>query len=769
MQRFILFFLIFYAQSGLALDPQFSLKLGDADLLLVSIEKSLRDKSSQSLDRLKVYHSDSINIEELANECITSNEFSINKSANDLDLLGPQTVPEDSDITDKRVSLNKNMLSSAQQLASCRLMMLRVKETIETSASMQQSMLEDRLFTQQLTILDHVEFNLSNPLVLIADSKNFLLTGLGTQILIKNGYPLLFILMISLVLAYVTKKWIKRHLVKIQFHEQKTLSGKIKLSFMACTNHYLPVLLSINAFTVYLLAFNEGDRHPFITILFIGFSFLTIMTWLIRLFLSPCDPAQALLDIDDDISASLTKRLRVLAWLLLTGFLLYFAVNSYAFNQYSAGLIRNVYMAFLVLNLIWITFILGQLNVLANTAFIRLLLMMSLVGAALSDWFGYSNLSIFILVGLSGSVLLLLISLFISHLFSDFIDGFDEGRYQWQKNARKMIGVKTDQFIPGVIWLRLSVNALIWSFCVLIILKVWGLSDSSLLELQSWITDGFTIGSIKIIPTRILIALLSFSIMISFIGWIKRRLDKSWLKRSRMDRGSKEAMISLTGYFGMAIAFLITLSIAGVQLANLALVAGALSVGIGFGLQNIVNNFVSGVILLFERPIKTGDWISVGGTEGYVRKISIRSTQIQTFDRSDVLVPNSELISEQVTNWMLKDSRGRLIVPVGVAYGTDAAKVKAILLGIAEEHDQVIKNSPILSNPFVLFRTFGDSSLNFELRCFLINVDSRLGVLSDINFEINRLFLEHEIEIPFPQRDLNIKNLDVFNPKSIKQ
>ena len=132
-----------------------------------------------------------------------------------------------------------------------------------------------------------------------------------------------------------------------------------------------------------------------------------------------------------------------------------------------------------------------------------------------------------------------------------------------------------------------------------------------------------------------------------------------------------------------------------------------------------------------------------------------------------MLVPNSELISGQVTNWMLKDSRGRLIVPIGVAYGTDAEKVKSILLDIAYNHDQIIKNSPILSDPYVLFKAFADSSLNFELRCFLVNVDTRLRVLSDINFEINRVFNEHKIEIPFPQRDVNIKQT-AFLPKDEK-
>ena len=223
-------------------------------------------------------------------------------------------------------------------------------------------------------------------------------------------------------------------------------------------------------------------------------------------------------------------------------------------------------------------------------------------------------------------------------------------------------------------------------------------------------------------------------------------------------QGARDALVTIMGYILFIIAIMAGLSAAGFDFGNIAIIAGALSVGIGFGLQNIVNNFVSGLILLFERPIRKGDWIEVGGTEGYVKDIHIRSTIIQTFDRSDVIVPNSELISNQVTNWVLSSKSGRAIVPVGVAYGTDTGKVREILLAIAEENTQVAKVSS-MPKPVVLFREFGDSSLNFELRVFLHNVDSRLGIISDLNFAIDKAFKEAGIEIPFPQRDLHVKSM----------
>ena len=177
----------------------------------------------------------------------------------------------------------------------------------------------------------------------------------------------------------------------------------------------------------------------------------------------------------------------------------------------------------------------------------------------------------------------------------------------------------------------------------------------------------------------------------------------------------------------------------------------------------------SGLILLFERPIRKGDWIIVGGTEGYVRDIRIRSTIIQTFDRSDVIVPNSELISNQVVNWMLSSNAGRAVIPVGTAYGSDTEKVRDILLAVAEENVNVVKAGS-LPKPKVVFRGFGDSSLDFELRVFLYNINERLDVISDLNFAIDKAFREEGIEIPFPQRDLHVRSLpDNAKPDSFKQ
>ena len=228
----------------------------------------------------------------------------------------------------------------------------------------------------------------------------------------------------------------------------------------------------------------------------------------------------------------------------------------------------------------------------------------------------------------------------------------------------------------------------------------------------------------------------------------------SVLARGRVDAGVRNSIRTAVGYAGIAVAALIGVSAAGINLSNLALVAGALSLGIGFGLQNIVSNFVSGLILLAERPFKAGDWIEAGAVTGTVKRISVRATEIETFQRQTVILPNSDLINAAVGNWTHRNKLGRVEIRIGVAYGSDVKRVHDILLEIGRGHPLVLKNP----EPFVFFADFGASSLDFELRLYLSDILSGLSVQNEIRFQIVEAFEREGIEIPFPQRDIHIKS-----------
>ena len=230
------------------------------------------------------------------------------------------------------------------------------------------------------------------------------------------------------------------------------------------------------------------------------------------------------------------------------------------------------------------------------------------------------------------------------------------------------------------------------------------------------------------------------------------------LAKSNLDLGTRTAIGTITRYTIILIGLMVILQSVGIDLSTLTVLAGALGVGIGFGLQTVTNNFVSGIIILFERPIKVGDRIEVGNISGDVVRISMRATTVLTNDNISVIVPNSEFISSQVINWSHNDRNIRFNIPVGVSYKEDPEKVKELLLSVANDNDAVLKE-PL---PDVIFDEFGNSSINFLLRVWTAKLIQTPQVLkSQLYFEIFKRFREVGIEIPFPQRDLHIKNEDL--------
>lgn len=293
------------------------------------------------------------------------------------------------------------------------------------------------------------------------------------------------------------------------------------------------------------------------------------------------------------------------------------------------------------------------------------------------------------------------------------------------------------------------------------VLAVWGFPLERAWAALAPILFGFQVGGYRI-SLIALIAAVAVLVGAFYVGrWVRRRMLDGMLPHLTEDAGLRNSIASLAYYVVLVLGVLLAISVAGFDLTNLAIIAGALSVGIGFGLQNVVNNFVSGLILLFERPIKVGDVIDYQGQWAVVQEIKVRSTVVQTYDRSELIVPNSELVSNTVTNWTHSSQLARVVLDIHAAYGSDTRLVHDLLMQAATEHAMIYADPA----PTVLFREFGDSALVFQLRAFT-HLDYYLGVPSDLRFRIVQLFHEHGITIPFPQRDIHVHQAGEATPEA---
>ena len=246
-----------------------------------------------------------------------------------------------------------------------------------------------------------------------------------------------------------------------------------------------------------------------------------------------------------------------------------------------------------------------------------------------------------------------------------------------------------------------------------------------------------------------------------------RRMVTAWLRRrTKFEPSLQYAISKMSGYAFIALGFYVALTVSGVNLSSLALLAGAVGVGLGFGLQNIVSNFISGLIILAERPIAIGDRVEIGNIAGQVTQIRLRSTTVLTNDNITIIVPNSDFISNTVTNWSHGDPRVRLRLPVGVAYGTDTDQLRRALIEVAAEHPKVLKDPA----PELFFLGFGDSSLDFELAVWTSEMTPKpRRFRSELYYAMEKKLRECGIEIPFPQRDLHLRSGSFMLPQPAGQ
>ena len=294
-----------------------------------------------------------------------------------------------------------------------------------------------------------------------------------------------------------------------------------------------------------------------------------------------------------------------------------------------------------------------------------------------------------------------------------------------------------------------------------IVLKAFLIYELLFETVTSILVANIGFGSISLSLGDILLFVATIWVSFQISRFLQFILEVDILPQFKLPRGVPGAIISLTKYSIIIVGLLIAFVSIGFDFNKFAILIGALGVGIGFGLQNLVNNFISGIVLIFERPIQTGDVIKVGEITGTVKRIGIRASVVRTFDGAEIIVPNGNLISSELTNWTFSDRFRRMDVAVGVEYGSDIEKVKELLLLAGKDIEGVLDRPAAI----VLFQNFGDSSLDFILRSWTKDFDNWLTIESQLRFEINKLFEENNIVIPFPQADINFKNNLLINKR----
>ncbi|MCM1324029.1 MAG: mechanosensitive ion channel [Acetobacter sp.] len=302
--------------------------------------------------------------------------------------------------------------------------------------------------------------------------------------------------------------------------------------------------------------------------------------------------------------------------------------------------------------------------------------------------------------------------------------------------------------IKSEVWFGIILTPIVYIFGALVLLAVWGVSVDILIAKTKGVLTGFNIGEVHVSITSLLLGIIAFWVAMLLVKMLKSSIQQGALSKLDFDDGMKNSIISGVGFFGFIFSVILGIAVAGGSFKSLAIMAGALSFGAGLGLQNIVSNLVAGITILFERPIKLGDVVIINGYEGTVKQISMRSTILEMGNKSNVIIPNSAIISGSVVNKTHDNRMSRIEIKVGVDYDSDIAKVRDILLSIAQNDSGVLKTPA----PVLTFTDFGDSSLDFQLNCYISNVSKTAEVTFRLRENIINAFREAGIDIPFPQR-----------------
>ena len=777
MKKIIMFlFLVLFSQNCYAVNLSKTDDLGEG-LSYKKISESLNKIERQTKSK-------DINIDDLADIIPYLNEMDLKINAvrspiteeiklieKRIEALGEvnENVAEAKIIAQKRQEYNLELLQEKTRLSEIDILSAKIAELNQRIFDIRNEMLWGNMLTTEMTLI--------NPKSLLKANHELLSFGIDiikspyvwyknldkNQVQTAKNNIITIILIISFitVLGYFLRRLIITHFGYRSDIDTPKLGRKIiAAGAVWCAYGIIPTAIVV--FCLHWLMQASLVQDSFLGIIL--HSALYYLLYIIigratcRVVFTPYNEKWRLIDMASDKAKRLTKAIYFTIWMV--GIFAYMQ-NIVSVSKYPLELlsyILAVSASIKALCVAWISHIYfaetstdntieesddDTINEKEKNAYkIGMLVSVFTIAIIILSLFGYARLASFIV----NRSLLTAVIIAVFSILRNFI--YDAVQHillmgLWVKTFRmRKVFLRKFDFWFGVIAEPLMLLVLIGAILVL-----WGVPFDVLKANVYKAISGFTIGGIKISLLSIMWSIIVFALCIWIIKMVRHRIEFKMLEKTNLDTGTKHSLASGFAYICYVLAGLLAIAVMGGDLTNIALIAGALSVGIGLGLQDIVNNFVSGIIMLFERPIKVGDWVVIGNEEGEVKQINIRSTEVQTFNRASVIIPNSQVLSNSVINRTHENNWARYSVKVGVAYGSDVEKVKELLLECASSHPKVSKKPA----PYVLFQDFGDDSLDFEVRFYVSDINVGWTAPSDVRFIINKRFKEEGIEIPFKQ------------------
>nr|NDU43438.1 mechanosensitive ion channel [Acidithiobacillus ferrianus] len=680
-----------------------------------------------------------------AQQCITEKNSNLSQIDKSLGILGSAAAGEPKNLSALRQKLQGEQKNLQGALATCKVLAISSAELTQQIHQKREALHAAMLLRRDHNLWQQALALRSLPAGTWTGERNFWLTRNGQSVFAQENLQIAFgmgvaVFILSLLLrAPLTRKIYRQHPLppasNTPYHSVPLLAGVITaVVATALTNTLSPlIMLSLTTWGGYLFT-----------------------STLLTLALRPSGVVSRHFNWPPQTLRSTLRRLRFIAMLAVFALAWVVTAPGDPLSLMNQDFFYSMYHLILLVAVSWLIWGAGGHKPFRIYPLLRALILLALTVTAIFTILGYRNLSNYLCFGLLTSLLAFGVGLFFSWGLADFWSQPPQPSSHWQRFLRHRLDLKDDQPLPWIAWLSAISHTFVWLGIAAFILYAWGLTHAGFTLLWKYFITGFAIGSFHVQPFRWVIAILLLILLFNINTAVQQYLSDHSRIIGHMESGARHSVLSIVRYTGFIIAVLVALSTAGVALHNFAIIAGALSVGIGFGLQNIVNNFVSGLILLLERPIRVGDWIQVGATQGYVQKMSIRYTLILTFDRTEVFVPNSELIASQVTNWMYTNQVLRLMIPFHIAHDADIPLVKKILETEGQNHPDVLQDDPRGIPPTALLLDVNENALQFCLRVYLYDCNKSFNVQTDLRASVVESLLRHRVALAHQQQDVHI-------------